>query len=699
MSTTNQNLETTRNIGIIAHIDAGKTTTTERILYYTGKSYKIGEVHEGTATMDWMIQEQERGITITSAATTCKWKSCLINIIDTPGHVDFTIEVERSLRVLDGAVGVFDAVSGVEPQSETVWFQADKYNVPRIAFINKMDRVGSDFFNCVEEIKTKLGKVCAAIQMPVGKEESFRAVIDLISMKQINFLDVELGSKFNIVEIEADLIDEAQMLRDELIEKISDFDDEITELFLSGEQVSPEILKKAVRKATIENGFIPALCGSAFKNKGVQFLLDAVCDYLPSPLDRGAVKGHSIKDFEKLEDRAPDEEEHFSALAFKIATDPFVGSLTYARIYSGKIKNGQTIYNSNKKKRERVQKILQMHADKRSEIDEAKAGDIVAFAGLKETYTGETLCAENKAIIFDLMQFPETVISLAIEPKSSADDKKLIECLVQLEREDPSFHFQQNKETGQLLILGMGELHLDIITDRLLREFKVEINIGKPQVSYRESISSESSAEETFTKEINGKLQFGNVSLRLSPLEPSSGIEFESKLPKNALAQNFVEAIKKAVFDTTASGPLGGFQQLGIKVELVAAKVEDNNSNEVAYAIATAAAMRNAAQKAKPILLEPLMLLEVVTPQDFNGDVIGDLNMRRGKVLNIEPKSGKEIIQGEVPLAEVFGYSTALRSKTQGRASFSLKFKCYEHLDKAHAKAVLEKMGLYGTPY
>jgi elongation factor G len=697
MSKFNQSLDNTRNIGIIAHIDAGKTTTTERILYYTGKSHKIGEVHEGTATMDWMIQEQERGITITSAATTCSWKNFKINIIDTPGHVDFTIEVERSLRVLDGAVGVFDAVSGVEPQSETVWFQADKYKVPRIAFINKMDRVGADFVNCISEIKTKLGKVCSAIQMPIGSEENFRAVIDLVSMKQINFRDEEMGSKFDVVEIENEWADEAQLMREELIEKLSDFDDQLADAFLSGAQVSPEQLKNSIRKATIEKGFIPAICGSAFKNKGVQFLLDAVCNYLPSPIDRGNVSGHSIKDLEKIEERSPSDEDHFSGLAFKIATDPFVGSLTYVRIYSGKVKTGQTVYNSNKKKRERIQKILQMHADKRSELEEASAGDIVAFAGLKETFTGETLCGENKPIIYDLMQFPEAVISLAIEPKSTADDKKLLDCLAQLEREDPSFHFLQNKETGQLLILGMGELHLDIITDRLLREFKVEINIGKPQVSYRESISIQAQGEETFIKEINGKLQFGSATLNLSPIEPSKGIEFESKISKSVLPLNFVEAIKKAVMDTSASGPLGGFQQLGIKVELIAAKFDENNSNEVAYAIAAAGAVRMASQKARPILLEPIMSLEVVTPQEFNGDVIGDLNMRRGRVLNIEPKFGKDIIQGEVPLAEVFGYSTALRSKTQGRASFSMKFKTYEHLDKQYAKAVLEKMGLYGT--
>jgi elongation factor G len=520
-------IQSIRNIGIMAHIDAGKTTTTERILFYTGKNYKIGEVHDGTATMDWMIQEQERGITITSAATTCSWANHIINIIDTPGHVDFTIEVERSLRVLDGAVGVFCAVGGVEPQSETVWTQGDRYKVPRIAFINKMDRTGADFLSVISEIRGKLGKKAAAIQMPIGTEENFKGLVDLINLKALEWSDESNGEKFTQRELSQDELQEAKLYRDELLEHLADYDDNLADRYLNGEEISAAEIDKAIRKATIHNGFIPVLCGSAFKNKGVQPLLDAVVKYLPSPLDIGATKAHDAKDFETIVERNPSDDEPFSGLAFKIASDPFVGRITYLRIYSGVLKTGQQVYNPLEKKKERINKLLQMHANKRTEIEEAGAGDIVAISGLKFTTTGQTLCLDHKPIIFDLMEFPETVISVAIEPKTNADEEKLQTTLEYLKIEDPSFTFRNNKETGQLLIFGMGELHLEIICDRLAREFKVGVNVGSPQVSYRESITGTASAEQTVNREIQGKNQFGHVSLSVEPLEDSSEIQVE----------------------------------------------------------------------------------------------------------------------------------------------------------------------------
>lgn len=690
-----KHIDKIRNIGIMAHIDAGKTTTTERILYYTGKSHKIGEVHEGTATMDWMIQEQERGITITSAATTCRWLNNTINIIDTPGHVDFTIEVERSLRVLDGAIGVFDAVSGVEPQSETVWAQADKYKVPRLAFVNKMDRMGADFDNCIVEIREKLDKKAAAIQRPIGAEENFTGIVDLIEMKALYFPGENLGSKVEIKDIPSDFVEECLISRDELIETLSDYDDDLAEKYLNGDSVEAEELKRIIRFATIQKSFIPVLCGSAFKNKGVQPLLDAVVAYLPSPYDRGEIHGHSLKDPEKVETRKPEVDEMFSGIAFKIATDPFVGSVTYVRIYSGKLESGQTVYNALKKKRERINKIFQMHADKRTEIQEAFAGDIVAIAGFKETTTGETLCTENKPIVYDLMEFPETVISVAIEPKTTADEKKLLSTLEQLKNEDPSFSYKSNAETGQLLIYGMGELHLEIIADRLQREFNVGIRVGKPQVSYRESIASTATAEGIFNKELGGKIQYGQVSLKVEPVDYQAGVIFHSDVSSKKIPQNFIDAIKKSVLDTAPGGMLAGYPFLNIKATLIDAEFNENESTEVAYAIAVSSAFRDACKKAGVRLLEPVMDLEVVTPQDYTGDVISDINSKRGKVITMGIKQKKDFIIAEVPLAELFGYSTDLRSKSQGRASFTMKFKSYVEMPTELAKSTLEKKGIY----
>ncbi len=689
-----KNLENIRNIGIMAHIDAGKTTTTERILYYTGVNYKIGEVHEGTATMDWMVQEQERGITITSAATTCQWNKHKVNIIDTPGHVDFTIEVERSLRVLDGAVGVFCAVGGVEPQSETVWGQADRYKVPRIAFVNKMDRVGADFFNVISEIKERLGKSAAAIQIPVGSEEDFKGIIDLVKMKKIIWKDDDLGASFSEEEMSNDEADDAALYRDELISSIADYDDELAEAYLEGNEISEEILKKGIRTAVIKHGFIPVLCGTAFKNKGVQPLLDAVVDYLPSPIDIGAVKGFEVKNREKETERKPEVEEAFAGLAFKIATDPFVGQLTFFRIYSGELKVGSQIYNPLEDKKERVNKILQMHANKREEVQVAKAGDIVALSGLKYTTTGQTLCATNKPIIFDLMQFPETVISIAIEPKTSADEDKLTKTLEQLKMEDPSFKYMRNKETGQLLIYGMGELHLEIIVDRLEREFKVGVNVGSPQVSYREGIEGTAKVTHAYRNEINGKMQYGEVTIAVEPQEEQT-VDFEIDFKSREIPKEFFDAVQRGVLDSVIGGAMAGYPFIGIKAKLVDMKFDEIESNEVAYTIAASIAFREACQKAGIALMEPVMDLEVVTPTESAGDVISDLNTRRGKILAMNPKADKEVIHSTAPLAEMFGYSTDLRSKTQGRANFTMTFKDYEKMERPLAKAVLEKRGIF----
>lgn len=688
-------IQKVRNIGIMAHIDAGKTTTTERILYYTGKNYKIGEVHEGTATMDWMVQEQERGITITSAATTCLWKDATINIIDTPGHVDFTIEVERSLRVLDGAVGVFDAVGGVEPQSETVWAQADKYKVPRIAFVNKMDRVGADFANCIDEIKTKLGKKACAIQLPVGTEENFAGLMDVIHLKKMIWQASDLGAKYETTDLEGAELDEAKLYRDELIENLADYDDKLAEEYLGGNEISAETIEAAIRKATIHHSFIPVLCGSAFKNKGVQPLLDAVVKYLPSPLDIGEVKGHDAKDPEKIVTRKPDDQDLFSALAFKISSDPFVGQITYIRIYSGELKAGTQVYNPLEKKKERINKILQMHANKRTEVETASAGDIVAVSGLKFTTTGHTLCAEHKAIIFDLMEFPETVISIAIEPKTSADEEKLTKTLDYLKIEDPSFTYRNNKETGQLLIFGMGELHLDIITDRLEREFKVGVNKGSPQVAYRESIDKSATAENTFKRELAGKVQFGQATVKVEPLEGSLELKVEFKKKDKAIPEEIYEAARRGVLDSAPGGAMAGFPLIGIKATIESLEYSETESSDVAYTIAASMAFKEACQKAGLVLMEPIMALEVTTPSDYAGDVIADVNAKRGRILGIDPKSGKDVLKAEVPLSEMFGYSTSLRSRTQGRASFSLTFKHYEKLTHNQAKDILQKRGIY----
>jgi len=688
-------LDNIRNIGIMAHIDAGKTTTTERILYYTGKSHKIGEVHDGAATMDWMVQEQEKGITITSAATTCSWNKHTINIIDTPGHVDFTIEVERALRVLDGAIGVFDAVSGVEPQSETVWGQADKYNVPRIAFVNKMDRAGAKFTGTIEEIREKLEKVACALQVPIGAEDEFEGMIDIITGKAIYFDENNLGKGVSYQDIPANLIEVQESAREELIETLADFDDDFAELYLSGEEISEEKLKETIRMAVINHGFVPVFCGSAFKNKGVQPLLDAVNDYLPSPVDRGEIKGVNAKDKSVVDSRTPSVDDLFSSIAFKISSDPFVGSLTYIRIYSGIVKSGQTVYNPLEKKKERIGKILRMHANKREEIAEAKAGDIVAISGLKFTVTGETLCVDHKPIIFDLMEFPETVISVAIEPKTTADEKKLMESLDTLKKEDPSFSYHHNSETGQLLILGMGELHLEIIVDRLEREFKVGIRVGKPQVSYRESVTGTADAESSFNKEQAGKNQFGHCRIKVEPHNCDGGIAFETSLTKRDIPVDFLSAIEKSVKDTAPGGGLAGYAFINLKVTLLEAKYNEAESTEVAYSIAASAAFREACSKAGIALLEPIMSLEVITPTDYTGDVISDINTKRGKIINMGAKGNKDLINAEVPLAELFGYSTDLRSRSQGRANFAMSFDHYDQMTHSFAKEILEKKGIY----
>lgn len=688
-------IQKVRNIGIMAHIDAGKTTTTERILFYTGKNYKLGEVHEGTATMDWMVQEQERGITITSAATTCQWNNAIINIIDTPGHVDFTIEVERSLRVLDGAVGVFCAVGGVEPQSETVWGQADKYKVPRIAFVNKMDRVGADFLNVISEIRERLGKKAAAIQMPVGSEENFSGMINLLTLKKMTWKDSDQGAKFEVSELEGSELDEAKLYRDELIDSLVDFDDSLADAYLNGEEITAETLKKTIRKATIEHGFVPVLCGTAFKNKGVQPLLDAVVDYLPSPLDIGAVKGHDAKDFEKMVERNPDDSELFSALAFKISSDPFVGQITYLRIYSGELKTGAQVYNPLEKKKERINKILQMHANKRNELESAGAGEIVAVTGLKFTTTGQTLCAEHKPIIFDLMDFPETVISIAIEAKTSADEDKLQKTLEYLKIEDPSFSFSHNKETGQLLIYGMGELHLDIITDRLEREFKVGVNKGNPQVAYRESISGEGKAANEFRRELAGKTQFGHVSVKVAPIEDSLEIKVDFAKVSRDVSQEIYDAIKRGISEAAPGGAMAGYPLIGIHATVDPVQYNELESSDVAYTIAASMAFKEACQKAGLVLMEPIMNVEVTTPTDYAGDVIADINAKRGRIIGIDAKNNKDVVKAEAPLSEMFGYSTQLRSKTQGRASFSLTFKKYESLTHNQAKDILQKRGIY----
>ncbi len=669
-------LKKCRNIGIMAHIDAGKTTTTERILYYTGKTHRIGEVDEGTATMDWMEQEQERGITITSASTTAFWKDHKINIIDTPGHVDFTVEVERSLRVLDGAIAVFCAVGGVEPQSETVWRQADRYRVPRIAFVNKMDRTGADFFRVVEMIRERLAANAVPVQIPVGKEESFKGVVDLITMKAIIYDAETLGARYSVVDIPEELKKDAEIYREKLLESISEVDEVILEKYLEGKEISEEEIREAIRKATITVSFIPVLCGASFKNKGVQPLLDAVIYYLPSPVDIPPVLGiNPVTETE--ETRAADDEAPLSALAFKIMNDPYVGQLTFLRTYSGTLESGSSVYNSTKGTKERIGRLLRMHANKREEVKVVYAGDIVAAIGLKNTATGDTLCDENKPIVLESMKFPEPVISVAIEPKTKADQEKLGTSLARLTHEDPTFKVKVDPETGQTLISGMGELHLEIITDRLLREFKVEANIGKPQVAYKETIKKEAEAEGKFIRQTGGRGQYGHVKIKVSPLNRGEGFKFENKIVGGVIPKEYIPAVEKGIAEAMETGSLAGYPVIDVKVELLDGSYHEVDSSEMAFKIAGSMAFKEACKRGDPVLLEPIMDVEVVIPDEYLGDVIGDLNSRRGKVLNMETRGGARVIRANVPLSEMFGYATSIRSRTQGRATYTMQFSHY----------------------
>ncbi len=683
-------LEKIRNIGIMAHIDAGKTTTTERILYYTGANYKIGEVHEGTATMDWMEQEQERGITITSAATTCYWKNHRINIIDTPGHVDFTIEVERSLRVLDGAVAVFDGVAGVEPQSETVWRQADKYSVPRICFVNKMDRTGANFFRCVDMIKTRLNAVPVVMQIPLGLEDKFKGVIDITIMKAFVYTDENLGSEYDTTDIPEDYIKDAQKYHNEFIEKACDFNDELMEKYLAGEEIDVNTAKKAIRQGALEFKVVPVFCGSAFKNKGVQPLLDAIIEYLPSPLDVPSIKGIN-PDTDKEEFRKASDSEPFSALAFKIASDPYTGQLTYIRVYSGVLTSGSYVFNSVKDTKERIGRLLRMHANKKEEIKEVYAGDIAAAVGLRSTTTGDTLCDDSNPIILEAMDFPDPVISIAIEPKTKADQEKLGLSLQKLTVEDPSFRVKTDEETGQTIISGMGELHLEIIVDRLLREFKVDANVGKPQVAYKETINKKVQSEGKFIRQSGGRGQYGHVWLEIEPLGKGSGFEFENKIKGGVVPTEYIPAINKGIVEAMTSGVMAGYPAVDIKVAVYDGSFHEVDSSEMAFKIAASMAFKDGCRKASPALLEPIMKVEVLVPEDFMGDVIGDLNSRRGRILNLEARAGIQVINAEVPLAEMFGYSTDLRSKTQGRANYSMEFLKYEQVPKNISEEIVAK--------
>ena len=680
-----------RNIGIMAHIDAGKTTTTERILYYTGVSHKIGEVHEGTATMDWMEQEQERGITITSAATTCSWRDININIIDTPGHVDFTIEVERSLRVLDGAVAVFCSVGGVEPQSETVWRQADKYGVPRLAFINKMDRVGADFFRGVQMIKDRLKANPLPIQLPVGKEENFKGVIDLVRMKAVIWTDESLGADYSEIEIPAELLEEAKEYREKMIEEISSHDDALMEKYLSGEELTEQEIMSAIRTGTIAIRFCPVICGSSFKNKGVQNLLDAVVDYMPSPMDIPAIKGIDVDSGAEIE-RIASDTEPFSALGFKIMTDPFVGQLTFFRVYSGVANAGSYIYNSTKGKKERLGRILKMHANKREEIKEVFAGDIAAAVGLKYTTTGDTLCDEDKQVILESIEFPEPVISIAIEPKTKAEQEKLGFGLQKLASEDPSFRVKTDEETGQTIISGMGELHLEIIVDRLKREFKVEANVGKPQVAYRETITKKVKVEGKFVRQSGGRGQYGHVWLEIEPQEAGKGFEFVDAIKGGVVPREYIPAVGKGALEATDNGILAGFPVVDVKVTLIDGSYHEVDSSEMAFKIAGSMGFKEGCAKASPIILEPIMSVEVVVPEDYMGDVIGDLNSKRGRIMGMDSRAGAQVVSAMVPLASMFGYSTDLRSATQGRATYAMTFDHYEPVPKSVAEEIVAKV-------
>jgi elongation factor G len=692
-------LDRCRNIGIMAHIDAGKTTTTERILFYTGITYKIGEVHEGTAVMDWMEQEQERGITITSAATTCSWRDHRINIIDTPGHVDFTAEVERSLRVLDGAVAVFDSVAGVEPQSETVWRQADKYRVPRICFVNKMDRIGADFERTFEQIKSKLQGNPVAIQFPIGSEDKFEGIIDIVRMKAIRWKDETLGADYVVEEIPADLQAKAQEYREHLLEKVSEVDDQILEKYLHGQEIPEAQIREALRRRTVESvrkdagAFVPVVCGSAFKNKGVQPLLDAVVDYLPSPVEIPSMTGIDPNGAEgALTERPARDDAPFSALAFKIMTDPFVGQLTFIRVYSGVMTSGMAVYNATKQKTERIGRLLKMHANKREEIKEVYAGDIAAAVGLKSVSTGDTVCDEKKPVILEAMDFPEPVISLAIEPKTKADQEKLGSGLGKLMAEDPTFRVKSDPETGQTVIAGMGELHLEIIVDRLKREFNVEASVGKPQVAYKETITKAAEGEHRHVKQSGGRGQYGHAKIRVIPRKPGEGYEFVNEIVGGSIPREFIKPIDMGIREAMTTGVLAGYPMDDVKIELYDGSYHDVDSSELAFKIAGSMAFKDAAKRAHPVLLEPVMRVEVVVPEEYMGDVIGDITRRRGHIQSMEARGGSQVINARVPLSEMFGYATDLRSSTQGRGSYSMHFDRYEQTPASVSEEVIAKV-------
>jgi elongation factor G len=686
-------LEKTRNIGIMAHIDAGKTTTTERILYYTGRSYKIGEVHEGTATMDWMVQEQERGITITSAATTCFWRDCRINIIDTPGHVDFTVEVERSLRVLDGAVAILDAVSGVEPQTETVWRQADKYQVPRIVYVNKMDRVGADFSRCLVMLGERLGAHAVPIQIPIGREAAYRGLVDLIDQVALVWDDDEsLGKEYTQIEIPVDLRAEVREQRDKMVEALAEVDDEVMEKYVHGQPLTAEEIKAAVRKATIAMKLFPVLCGASFKNKGVQPLLDAVIEYLPSPLDIPPVTGVNPEN-RQLEERKAADDAPFAALAFKIMNDQHVGQLVFLRVYSGTLSSGSGVLNSTKGKKERIGRLLRMHANKREEIDAIAAGDIVAAIGLKLTTTGDTLSDPERPIMLESMTFPEPVIAVAIEPKTKADEEKLGLSLSRLALEDPTFRVTTDQETSQTLIHGMGELHLEIIVDRLLREFRVEANVGKPQVAYRETIRRKGEAQGRFVRQTGGRGQYGDVYLEVEPAAPGEGFSFENKIVGGAVPREYVPAIEKGVKEAMETGVLAGYPMVDVKVRLTDGSYHEVDSSEMAFKIAGSIGFKEAVRRAQPVLLEPVMDVEVVTPEEYMGAVVGDLNSRRGRIASMEARGSSQVIRAHVPLGQMFGYATDLRSMTQGRATYTMQFWRYEEVPPAIADEIMAKVG------
>ncbi|MGQ9603437.1 MAG: elongation factor G [bacterium] len=692
-------LEKVRNIGIAAHIDAGKTTLTERILYYTGRVHRIGEVDEGSATMDWMEIEKERGITITSAATTCVWRDHRINIIDTPGHVDFTIEVERSLRVLDGVVVVFCGVGGVEPQSETVWRQADRYRVPRIAFVNKMDRIGADFDRVVEMMKNQLGSNAVPVEMPMGSGKDFEGVIDLLEMKAYRYDEATFGMTYQVVDIPEQFLDQATVMRERLIEVLTEYDDGLMEMYLAGSEIGIKQIKKAIRRATLNASAVPVLCGAALKNTGVQKVLDAIVDYLPSPVDIRAIEGFNPKT-DAMEIRKASDDQPLSALAFKIMSDPFVGRLTYLRIYSGRLETGESVYNAGRRVRERVAKLLLMHANKREEIDTAFAGDIVGVVGLKKTYTGDTISDPRHPIVFESMVFPEPVISVAIEPKTRADQERLGEALERLADEDPTFKVKVDEESGQTIVSGMGELHLEVIVDRMIREFGVKANVGKPQVAYRETITQVATGEGKFVKPgaQSTKGQYGHVVIRLEPIARGSGFAFESEVGPETIPEGFVSSIKQGIIESLENGVLAGYRIVDIKAVLIGGSYHESDSNDVAYKIATAIAFRNAIIKAKPIIMEPVMKVEVVVPEEFVGDVIADLGTRRGRIMGSLLRADGHVVKASVPLSEMFGYATGLRSATQGRALFTMEFSHYEEVPKAVAErmsANIEEMGYY----